>query len=212
MATRDTELLEQLRRLVKRDTDTRARLLEEGRLYGRYDDEMQQVHRDNAVALSQLVQGCGWPNTAIVGEEGSHLAWLIAQHSICTPDLQRSFLEAFAQSVITKQTYFATAPQQAWQQLALLTDRIRFHEGRPQRYGTVFDWNDEGELDCQVEEPDTLDQRRADIGLEPFQKALEAQRVAVAGEGGQPPDDLASYREAQEHWAVSMGWRDIQNG
>ncbi len=55
------ELVERLRELAERDRKTRASLLAEGRLYGDYADEMQQVHRDNAVALADIVDAYGWP-------------------------------------------------------------------------------------------------------------------------------------------------------
>jgi len=53
------ELLSQLVTLKQRDVDTRNKLLEEGRLYGVYDEEMQKVHRENAKALNEIIEQKG---------------------------------------------------------------------------------------------------------------------------------------------------------
>jgi hypothetical protein len=185
--------------LIERDRSTRQRLLEAGVLYGDYAAEMQQVHVDNAERLNELIARHGWPDAGLVGASGAEAAWRIAQHAVCTPALQRRFLAVLSQAVVDGQ-----AP--AWQ-LAMLSDRIRFHEGRPQRYGCVLDWNDQGELDCEVESAERLDEHRAAVGLPPFAEHLRQQREAMAAEGGGPPDDLAGYRRRQLEWAREMGWR-----
>ena len=189
-----------LRKLAERDRRTRERLLAEGRLFGDYADEMQRVHRDNAAALADLVAAHGWPGRTLAGEEGSRLAWRIAQHSICTPGLQRGFLASLRRAVATGDA----PPRQA----AMLLDRIRFNEGRPQVYGTVFDWNERGELGCEIEDTAGVDARRAAVGLPPFAQSLAEQRAAVAAEGGAPPADFAAYRRRQAAWARRIGWRD----
>lgn len=195
----DQKLRDQLLLLLERDRTTRQRLSEADALYGDYAPEMQQVHADNAERLNELITDHGWPDAGLVGESGAKAAWLVAQHAICTPALQRRFLAALSQAVVD-----GRAP--AWQ-LAMLSDRIRFHEGRPQRYGCVLDWNDRGELDCEVESAQGLDERRAAVGLAPFAEHLRQRREAVAAEGGGPPADLAEYRRRQAAWAREVGWR-----
>jgi len=78
------QLLDELLAMARRDTDMRAHLLQAGKLYGEYADEMQQIHEENAKRLSEIVDRHGWPGVSIVGLEGC-AAWLIAQHSNCTP-------------------------------------------------------------------------------------------------------------------------------
>jgi hypothetical protein len=87
------EFLAQLDNLNRWDIETREKLLEAGRLYGAYDEEMQHVHRENAQALDEIISIHGWPGVSKVGLEGSRSAWLIAQHAVCTPNLQRKFLQ-----------------------------------------------------------------------------------------------------------------------
>jgi hypothetical protein len=192
------ELADELLAMKKRDLDTRANLLEQGRLYGEYAPEMQRVHTENAQRLNEIVARYGWPGVSLAGFEGCRAAWLIAQHSICTPDLQRNFL-----ALLAKACAVGDVPQH---QVAFLTDRIRFNEGRPQRYGTVLDWKETGELSCEVEDPANLDARRREVGLPPFHEDLETHRKEVAAEGGNAPKEYAEYKRNAHAWAKSVGW------
>ncbi|MCB1889471.1 MAG: hypothetical protein KDH20_17820 [Rhodocyclaceae bacterium] len=194
------DLANALLALRQRDLDTRTRLLNEGRLYEGYDPAMQQVHTENAEALAGIVDADGWPGVSRVGLEACRAAWLVAQHAICTPALQRRFREALAEAVAA-----GDAPAR---QLAVLTDRIRFHEGRPQVYGTVLDWGDDGQLGCELEDPEGVDLRRASVGLPPFEVALAEHRREVAAEGGRPPADRAARARDAEAWARRVGWRE----
>lgn len=194
----NNQVLEKLRALQQRDADMRARLLHQGKLYGDYPMELQQVHRENAIALHEMVAVHGWPGIALVGLDGCRVAWLLAQHSICTPDLQRRFLELL---LIASES--GDVPKR---QVALLTDRVRFNEGKPQIYGTVFDWNEDGELACDIEDPANVDRRRSAVGLPPFSEALEKHREAVQAEGGKPPQDFIAYQHQAREWASRVGW------
>jgi hypothetical protein len=192
-------LLDELIAMKQRDMDTRARLVQQGRLYGTYADEMQQVHRENAHRLDELVSQHGWPTISLVGLEGCRAAWLIAQHSICTPDLQRKFLAR-----VTEAAQKGDVPRP---QVAFLTDRIRFNENKPQVYGTVLDWDEKGELSCVVEDPANLDARRREIGLPATRDDdLAAYRRQVEAEGGRPPEDFAEAKRKGLEWARSVGW------
>ena len=192
-------LLDELIAMKQRDVDTRSRLVREGWLYDGYADEMQQVHRENAHRLNQLISQHGWPTISLVGLEGCRTAWLIAQHSICTPDLQRKFL-----AFVTEAAERGEVPKP---QVAFLTDRIRFNENKPQVYGTVLDWDEKGELSCVVEDPANLDARRREMGLPATQDDdLAAYRKEVESEGGKPPRDLTEAKRKRLEWAKSVGW------
>jgi predicted nucleic acid-binding Zn ribbon protein len=93
-------------------------------------------------------------------------------------------------------------------QVAFLTDRIRFNEDKPQVYGTVLDWDENGELSCVVEDPAHLDARRRAVGLPAAQDDLEASRKAVEAEGGRAPPDFAEARRQRLAWAKRVGWID----
>lgn len=192
-------LLDELLAMKQRDVDIRSQLVRTGQLYNGYADAMQQVHRENAQRLNELVSRYGWPGISLVGLEGCRAAWLIAQHSICTPDLQRRFLE-----LLTAAAESGEVPKR---QVAFLTDRIRFNENKPQVYGTVLDWDENGELSCEVEDPVNLDARRLEVGLPTTQDDdLDAYRKEVEAEGGRPPRDFVEAKRKRLKWARSVGW------
>ena len=193
------ELIADLQGRQERDTQTRDRLLKDGRLYGFYNEEMQRVHIENAEALDRIVAIHGWPGVSMVGLEGCRAAWLLAQHSICTPVLQRRFLRELGVAVASGEAPAKLA--------AFLADRVRFNEGKPQLYGTVLDWNQHGELGCDLEYPGEVDELRKSVGLPSFAESLLEHRTAVEAEGGKAPADFESYRAAATQWAREVGWR-----
>lgn len=192
-------LAAELKSLKQRDIETRERLLKEGKLYGSYDDEMQRVHIENAKALDHIISVHGWPGVSMVGLEGCRMAWFVAQHAICTPALQRRFLQ-----VLEKAAASGEAPKNL---MAYLSDRVRFNEGKLQLYGTVLDWNANGELGCEVEDPEHVDELRASVGLPPLAESLAEHTKEVEAEGGKAPDDFESYKSAATRWAKQVGWR-----
>lgn len=194
----DTLLLEELLAMKRHDEEVRARLLNERRLYGVYDQEMQQVHTKHAHRLFEIVAQHGWPGISLVGIEGCRAAWFIAQHAVCTPNEQRSFLNS-----LNKAVEAGDAPKRL---AAFLTDRIRYNEQKPQVYGTVLDWDETRQLSCEIEDLDGLDRRRAEVGLPPFDEDLVKHRIEVEEEGGTPPADMTEYQNRKLEWARSVGW------
>ena len=95
----------------------------------------------------------------------------------------------------------------AWQPATLL-DGIRFYEGRPQVYGSVFDWDESGEMaPWPIEDADGVDERREAVGLPPLAEQIESVRAAAAAEGEPSPADPAEHRRRADSWARSVGWR-----
>lgn len=115
----NNDLAQKLEELKQRDIQKRSQLISENRLFGTYDREMQKVHIENAIALDIIVSEYGWTGISLVGIEGCQSAWLIAQHSICTPDLQRKFLKLMTEAAEKREV-----PKR---QVAMLADRIRFN-------------------------------------------------------------------------------------
>lgn len=55
------------------------------------------------------------------------------------------------------------------QSFAMLDDRVRMHEGRPQRYGSQIRGNRDTKMTFwQIEDEESVDKRRAEMGLEPL--------------------------------------------
>ncbi len=199
---REPELASRLLAALRHDSEVRARLASDGSLFDGYHPEMEAVHRTNARLLAEVLAAHGWPGRSLVGEEAARAAWLIAQHAIGEPDFMRECRARLAEAL-----EIGEAP--AWQ-AAMLEDRIRALEGRPQRYGVVLDWDETGRLAPYppVEDEARVEELRAAVGLPPLAQLLERRRREAAAEGDGPPADLAAHRRAAEEWARRVGWRD----
>lgn len=187
----------------RNDLEYRDSIVKEGGLYDGYDAGMESIHLQNADRLQQIIQQVGWPGISLVDEEGANAAFLIAQHSISNPSLQRSFLDSLAEAV--------AAGEAKKLHHACLQDRILFNEGKPQRYGMLFDWSDDGEFTALVDDIDKANQRRKEIGLNTtIQEAAAAHRKEVEKEGG-PPKDIPHHRKLANDWAIKVGWKSADD-
>ena len=91
----------------------------------------------------------------------------------------------------------------------MLEDRIRSFEGRPQRYGTQFDWDEQGRLSpLPLEDPAGVDARRRTIGLGALAHDLRRRRKAIPRGLERPPADWAARRRDMAEWLRQVGWRD----
>lgn len=190
---------EALRRelIAMRDEDLRMRedLLRRGVLGDGYHPEMEAVHGRNAARLRQLIGEHGWPGKTLVGEDGAEAAWLILQHAIGEPDFQRSGLKALKAA--------AEAGEVPRWQVAYLEDRVRFFEGRPQLYATQFDLGDDGgHVLYETEDIEHVDERRAAVGLPPYQPPS-----GDPVEGRKTREQMKEFREGYEEWLRRTGWR-----
>jgi len=195
------DLAEEILALIDEDERVRARLAADGSLFNGYHPEMEAVHRRNTARLRVIIAEVGWPGRSLVGERAAHEAWRIAQHSIGEPAFQREVLRLIEAAV--------AAGEAEARQAAYLEDRIRSFEGRFQRYGTQFDWDEDGQMSPfpPVEEPETVDARRAAVGLGPLAENVARMRVGMAESNERPPADLAERRREMEAWARRVGWR-----
>jgi hypothetical protein len=189
-------LRQQLLAMVAEDRRVRAELAATGELYQGYAPRMEDVHRRNAEDLLAIVREHGWPGRALVGEDGMHAAWLVLQHAIGQPEVQRGCLPLMREAVAHGD---ATAAQ-----VAYLEDRIAFFERRPQRYGTQFDWDERGFMNpWPIEDPEGVDARRAEVGLPPLAERIAQIRKQTAG--AVPPDHAKRQAEMLA-WSRSVGW------
>jgi hypothetical protein len=201
MGLRALTLREELLALARQDADLRAELSRDGRLWQGYDPLLQRVHHRNVARLETIVEEHGWPCEDEVGEDGSEAAWLVAHHAICDPSVQRRLLPLLEEAA-------ALGRIPAWQP-AVLLDCIRFHEGRPQVYGSAFDWDRSGRMSpWRIENRAEVDLRRAAVGLPPLRESTRRVRAAAAAEQLSPPIDLAERRRQKEQFDRSLGWRE----
>lgn len=142
--------------------------------YGKASGQaMMAVDASNLAWLKPLIAKHGFPTVGQVGEEGVAHAWMLVQHATHDPVLQERVLREIQPLLktgeISKDDY------------ALLADRVRVEQGKPQIYGTQFyvpsakdgqpKVNKNGTPDMQLrplENPGTVDQRRASLGLMPL--------------------------------------------
>jgi len=140
------------------------------------------VDRDNTARLREIVARYGWPGRELVGDAGAHAAWLLVQHA--PPDLQEECLPLLQKAVERGDARPVD--------LAYLTDRVLMHRGEPQIYGTQYMRRGrDGVLELwTVRDPSGLDQRRAELGLEPqaeYQaRLLTAEGPSSAQQDGEP--------------------------
>lgn len=183
-----------------RDIETRTRLAKSGALFDGYHPEMEAVHLENAALLEKAIADIGWPGRGSVGDEGAGAAFLILQHAISRPDLQRRGLTLILDAIPEGQANALDA--------AYLSDRIASFEDSPQTFGTQFDWDENGQLSPRpVRDPAAVDERRASVGLPPMAETIASMRANAAAEGEKPPGDLATRRAQFEEWARRVGWR-----
>ncbi|MEV4640202.1 DUF6624 domain-containing protein [Actinoplanes sp. NPDC049548] len=129
------------------------------------DPAAQLAHRRvtvrNADRLAAILDTYGWPTVTLVGADAARRAFLIAQHADRQLELQRRVLPLLAAAVADGEAEPA--------HLAMLEDRVRVNEGRPQLYGTqIAGVADGAPVPWPCEDAETLDDRRVAVGLEPF--------------------------------------------
>lgn len=180
--------------LAEEDLRVREELAAQGVLWEGYHPRMEAVHRRNAARLAEILEEVGWPAPAMVEEDGAEAAWLVAQHAIGEPAFQRRCLLALQDAA-------ASGEVPAWQP-AMLEDRIRMFEGRPQLYGTQLEPDDEGiARPYTIEDPDGVDVRRRAVGLEPLGERLAREPRAPV------PSDRDRFEREHREWLVRVGWR-----
>ena len=167
----DTPLRAELLALQRADLELREQLAKAGTLSDGYNDRMAALHRQHNARLRSILSEHGWPGRGLVGEDGAEAAWLVLQRAILDPELMRGAVSLVERSVRAGDT----EPRC----LAALMDRIRTLEGRPQLYGSQYDWDEFGDLNpFPIEDADNVDVRRASVGLEPLAERTRKLRVA----------------------------------
>jgi len=126
--------------------------------------------------LAAIYDRYGYPGEDLVGVKGSHLFWLLVQHSDRRPDFQIKMLAALKIEVDRKN---ASAID-----FAYLTDRVNLHTGKKQVYGTQV--NHRADI-CQVYPKPVMDSLN-----------LNARRKAI----NMPP--IEEYLNEASQWAFDM--------
>lgn len=133
----------------------------------------------STAAIRDLLNAYDWIDSGRFGSRTASQAWILVQHADDHPDFQQLALERM-------EPYLASGGVRS-RDYAYLWDRVAVNTGRLQRYGTqpTDVCNPDRTLDFKpLEDPDTVDARRAEMGLGPARADLE--RMAAERCGVQP--------------------------
>lgn len=192
----DRDLQRELVGMAEEDERVREELAATGELFQGYAPRMAEVHSRNGEALEKIVLEHGWPGKKLVGVKGAGAAWLILQHAIGSPSLQRGCLPLLKEAAERGDIDPA--------QVAYLEDRICFFEKRPQRYGTQFGWDKEGKMSpWTLEDPEKVDEYRKSVGLGTLAERIEQMRRDTQDE---PRPDMEKLEIEAAEWARRVGW------
>jgi len=191
---------ERLIKAAQLDMETRARLAARGDLFKGYHPEMEAVHNANADLLAQVFDVMGWPGRHRLDDDGAAAAFIILQHAIGRPEIQRRGLSLMLDAIPQGHANAMDA--------AYLADRIAIYEGGKQTFGTQFDWDSNGQLSpAPTHDLANLEERRASVGLPPMSDTIAEMRARSAAENEPAPTDLTERRAEFEAWARRVGWR-----
>lgn len=145
----EPELRAELLEMMEADQAERT-----GEVGGDWNDE------ERTARLVEIMDEHGWPGVDLVGDDGATAAWVIAQHSDLDVDVQERALGLMREAV--------AAGQADATELAYLEDRVALNTGNPQIYGTQIGCVDGRAEPAEMVDPESVDQRRAEAGLEPL--------------------------------------------
>jgi antitoxin component of RelBE/YafQ-DinJ toxin-antitoxin module len=131
--------------------------------------DISQLHTQT---LNQIVQLQGWPTKAQVTEEGVRAAFSLASHSN-NLSFQQNMLPFIIQSYMDKQGMSGEA-------VAIFTDKVSIAQGKNQVFGTQADLIDGKLVFFKIENEDSVDQLRAQMGMT---NLAEYKKILVAIHG-----------------------------
>ncbi|MCJ8155186.1 hypothetical protein MKJ01_15570 [Chryseobacterium sp. SSA4.19] len=192
-------IAEKIISLKNADLELRDRLAKDGQLGEGYNEDMKNLHTRNAEKLEKIIDQIGYPTADKLGKEASEAAWLVIQHSINHPGFMKKcmrLLEAAAHENESEKIH-----------LAYLTDRIAVFEDKPQRYGTQFDWDENGMLSPNFYDSlSEVNENRKSLGLNLLEEQISIIRTHAQNENQQPPKDPLKRKQELEAWKKAVGW------
>jgi len=169
-----SELRSELLALAKKDQAVRGRIYAEGETPELLEEE-SRIDWRNTARMKAILDEIGWPTQSMVGKDGARAAWLLALHADHDTPFQRRCLDLMK-----------TALQQdevSAVHVAYLTDRVRTREGKPQVFGTQYDYHDGVRRYFPIEDLEHVEERRSEVRLPP----------------------LGEYRELPESLVITLG-------
>jgi len=114
----------------------------------------------NLIKVKAILDKYGWLGTDVVGGQGNSTLFLVIQHS--DQATQEKYLPMMREAVKKGKAEGSS--------LALLEDRVALRQGKRQIYGSQIRRDLETQLYyvSPLEDPDNVDKRRAEVGLQPL--------------------------------------------
>jgi hypothetical protein len=131
------------------------------------NDLFQKMHLQDSINLTKIttiLDKNGWVGADKVGIDANGTLFLVIQHADLAT--QQKYLPMMRNAVQNQALDKSD--------LALLEDRIALREGRKQRYGSQVAKDKNGKYYVRpLEEPEFVDKRRTEVGLQPLAKYLQ---------------------------------------
>ena len=126
----------------------------------------EKNHAINEEKITNLLDSKGWPEKSVIGEQGNWTICNVIQHA--ENDVRIKYLPMMKEAVLTKQL----EPRF----LVRAQDRIATEQGQLQIYGGQMKYYPETKSFnvWPIIDPENVDKRRAEIGLEPIADFLKA--------------------------------------
>ena len=192
-------IAEKIIELKNADFKLRARLIQNAQDSEGYNEEMEALHNSNAKMLNEIIDRIGYPTSDKVGKEASEAAWLVVQHSIGQPSFMKKCVKLLEMAVKQHKADPIN--------LAYLSDRIAVFEGKPQLYGTQFDWDENGEMSPKPFDNMTkVNDRRSSVSLNTLEEQTQIMREQVKSENQTPPKDFEKRKQKYDQWRKIVGW------
>jgi hypothetical protein len=122
------------------------------------DRAIASVDAANLKRLKAIFAANGFPDHTMVGRSGVQSAWLLVQHAISD--------KAFMAKALNQAKPLMLKGDLPRSDYALLTDRVRLMEGKPQVYGSQLAGKPGHYHPDNLEDPSHVDQRRARMGMQ----------------------------------------------
>jgi len=193
-ANLDKPLMAQLDSIFTEDQKYRLQIDEIEKEFG-WDSKEMKAHwkiineKDsiNLIKIKNILDTKGWLGEDIVGEQGNTTLFLVIQHSDI--ETQEIYLPMMREAVKNSKAQASD--------LALLEDRVALTSGKKQIYGSQIGINPQTQLYyvSPLEDPDNVDKRRAEVGLQPMAEYVSNWQIKWDVE--QYKKDLPTYEKLE---------------
>ena len=164
----DKPLVAELDTIYQLDQNYRRQISKIEEKYGRASEEMKShwklIHETDSINLTKvkkILDTRGWLGPNVIGEQGNMTLFLVIQHADL--ETQLTYLPMMREAVKLGNARAS--------RLALLEDRVALRQGKRQIYGSQIGWDPETEENYVLPliEPETVNVRRSEVGLDPIE-------------------------------------------